>query len=122
MIHPRQRVEEALEADRRARPPAHPLAARPLEVAGEDRHPVRQAQQAIQAAVLGDGVAAAEIGAADIADEQRIAGQHHRGFGAARRIDDEDRDQLRAMAGGVQHPQAHLPQFQLLAVLEGRKG
>ena len=51
-VQPGQRVVQALEADGRARPAAHPLAAGPLEVAGEDGHPVRQAQQAGQALVL----------------------------------------------------------------------
>ena len=69
-VHVQQRAVQPLEADRRARPPAHALAARSLEVAGKHRDPVGQAQQLRQALELRRRVAAAEVGPTDVADEQ----------------------------------------------------
>ena len=69
-VQARQGVVEPLEADGGAGPAAHPFAARPLEVAGEDRHPVGQPQQPGQALVLRRRVAAAEVGPPHVADQQ----------------------------------------------------
>ena len=48
----------------------------------------------------------AKIGAPDVADEQRVAGQHRPRIGLLPWIVNEDRDRLRRVARGLQHLEA----------------
>src|SRR5262249_11261663 len=71
-----------------------------------------------QALVLLGAVAAAEVWTANVADEERIAGENHRRLGAARWVDDEQRNQLGAVARRVDNLQPELPQLEYLVVFE----
>ena len=60
---------------------------------------------------------------ADVADEQRVAGQHRGGRLAVRRVvEDQQRNRLRRVPGGGQRAQPHLAQVDLVAVGERREG
>ena len=69
-IEPGQRIVKSFEANRRAGPAAHSLAARSLEMTGENRDPIGKPEQPVQTLELSRRVAAAEVRAAHITDQQ----------------------------------------------------
>src|SRR5262249_10749397 len=116
-----QRIVQPFEADRRARPAAHPLAAWPLEGPTADCDPIWKPEQPAPAIELGCCISGAEVRAAHVDDQQGIGGEHHGGLWAARRIHDEERDELRSMPRGVQDAETKLPKLQLLPIAERAK-
>ena len=102
--------------------PHMPLPHGPSKWPGKTATQSGSASSRVDALVLLRRVAAAEVRPPDIAHQQRVAGQHHRWLRAARRIDDQQRDQLWAVAGRVRDAQANLPQRQLLAVMQWAEG
>ena len=124
------RVEAPLEADRGRGLARHgPPAARPGPVRGIDLHAVGQAEQALGEArvEVGRGLLAAEVRAAHVAHEKRVAGQHEPRLGAAAEIGHQQRDALGGVAGrvhDVERDAAHLETPSVLDRLvgEGRAG
>lgn len=60
-----------------------------------------------------------EVGAADVADEQRVAGQHSVGDLVVAVLVHEDADRLGGVAGGLHDLQGHLAEGDALALGEG---
>ena len=53
-----------------------------------------------------------EVGPADIADEERVAGEHRVGPAwIAREVDDHDRDAFRSVPGGLKDLEADIAEF-----------
>ena len=63
-----------------------------------------------------------EVGAGDVADEQRVAGQHRPRLVAALRVDQGERRVLGAMARRVDRADADAPELELPAVVERARG
>ena len=59
-----------------------------------------------------------EIGTGNVADEQRVAGQHSPRLGTARGVDQRERRVLRPVAGRVERAHADGPELELPAVVE----
>jgi len=82
----------------------------------------REAEQGVVERVKDAGGALAlldgEIGASDVADEQRVAAQHRPGLRAACGVDQSERGVLRSMPGRVQRPDGHRSELQFPAVVE----
>ena len=97
-------------------------AQRPAEVARPDLDGVGQAHElvvervedAARALLLVDG----EVGAGDVADEQRVAGQDRPRLVAARGVDERERGVLGAVAGRVQRADLQRAEFEFPAVVE----
>ena len=65
----------------------------------------------------------AQVGAADVADEQRVAGEDGVRFGRVLlQIEHQDRDGLDGVARGFQHLQAQAREVERVAVLHGDEG
>ena len=65
----------------------------------------------------------AQIGPADVADEERVAGEHGVGLRVAGvEIVDDDGDRFRRVAGRFQHLQAHAAEFENVAIVKRREG
>ena len=77
-------------------------------VRGKDQRLFRQPHQALQALVLGAGIAVLEIGAAGAADEQRVAGEHP--------IAEMEAVGIVGVAGRVEHIEAQALDAELVAV------
>ena len=77
-------------------------------VRGKDQRLFREPHQALQAFVLGAGVAVLEIGAAGAADEQRVAGEHA--------IAEMEAVGIVGVAGRVEHVEAQALDAELVAV------
>ena len=75
---------------------------------GKDERVFRQAQEALQALVLGARVAVLEVGAAGAADEQRVAGEDA--------VAEVEAVGIVGVAGGVEHIEAQALDRQLVAV------
>ena len=75
---------------------------------GKDQRLFRQPHQALQALVLGAGIAVLEIGAAGAADEQRVAGEHA--------IAEMEAVGIVGVAGRVEHVEAHALDAEPVAV------
>jgi hypothetical protein len=60
-----------------------------------------------------------EVGAADVADQERVPGEHRvRPARVARQVDDDDRDAFRRVPGRLEDLQADIAELQRVAVLE----
>ena len=94
----------------------------PPRCAGPDLDLVGERQQAlVQRAVdLRRAVARLdrEVGAGDVADEQRVAGEHRPGLAAAPGVAEQERGVLGPVAGGVEGLDLDLAEAKLPAVLE----
>src|SRR5213083_403482 len=112
-------VEAPLEADRRRGLRAHRAPARAAgAVGGIDLDAVGQRQQhAAQRLpqILGRR-GAAEVGATDGADEERVAGEHEPRLGGARVIGHEQAERVRGVAGRVTRPQLDVAEAEAVAV------
>ena len=122
-------VRAALLADRRLRLGREVLAARRSgTVCGEARG-WRPASAAASRAETGtasraervrrDTRRAQEIGAAHVADEHGVAGEHAVGHGVVRSLAHDDADRLGRVPGRRQHLERDVPEPQLLAVAKG---
>ena len=95
---------------------------------GIDAHVVGQGEQLLVEAIVEQGgellggVIGREIGAADIADEERVAGEHGAGARRAVEIGDHDADALERMAGSFEEAQAALAEGDLVAIVDGGCG
>ena len=70
-----------------------------------------------------DADAGQKIRPADVADEQRVAGEHRLRLGAAlRQVIHQDRDPLGRVARGLQHLELHVAELHHVAVLHGHAG
>ena len=104
LVVPRNFRATPLKADGGAGTAAHTLAAASLEVGWEHFDVVRELQETMHALeLLLRAFDATEVGAADVADEHRVAGEDHRGFVAALGVCDQDRDHFGTMTGRVEN-------------------
>ena len=121
---PQHRVGVAFVADRRADLHVHAGAAahRAAEMPGPDLAAVGQRQQLLvqraEDAARALGLLDREVRPRDVADEQRVAGQHGPRLGAAGGVDQRERRVLGPMSGRVQRADAHAAELELPAVLE----
>ena len=100
-----------------------PAAQRAAEVAGPDlgrrraapAAVVQRAEDAARALLLVDR----EVGPRDVADEQRVAGEHRPRLVAARGVDERERRVLGPVPGRVQRAHAQRAELELPAVVEG---
>src|ERR671922_172937 len=104
LLDPEQRVEAALEAERRARLPAHPRAAaeRAADVSRPDLEEVLVLQQPPERAVQVAGALLGldgQVGPRHVADEERVAGQDEPRALVAASVLDEEREVLGPVAG-----------------------
>jgi hypothetical protein len=96
---------------------------------GKDPHAVWQGEQLlVQGAVQGTGQLVGgrasrreQIGPADVADEQRVAGQHSPRL-VALPLGDHDADRLGRVAGCGEHVEGHVAEGEPLPVLQGLHG
>ena len=118
------RLWRALEADRRGGLEVDPGAAaeRAAEVARPDLDLVVERQQPLvqRAEHLGGTLAGLDrqVGAGDVADEQRVAGEQRPGRAAAAGVAEQEGRCARAGARGCGSPRSHLAQLQRPAVGE----
>ena len=118
-------VVGALEADRRGALQVDPGAAaeRAAEVAGPDLDLVVQRQQPLVQRVehLRGALARLDrqVGAGDVADEERVAGEERPGRAAAARVAEQEAGVLGPVAGGVDRLDREVAERQLPAVGEG---
>jgi hypothetical protein len=93
--------------------------ARPQLVGRVHLHAVGQTQQTLGEAPVEvrRGLLAPEVGPAHVAHEERVAGEHEPGLGAATEIGHEQRDAVRGVAGHVHHLERHVADPELPAVL-----
>ena len=120
-----RRVVRALEGDRRGHLHVHAgtAAQRAAEMAGPDlalagqreQLLAQRAEDALRALGLVDG----QVGARDVADEQRVAGQHRPRLRPARGVDQREGRVLGPVAGRVQGAHDDAPELELPAVVEG---
>ncbi len=108
-----------------------PAAQRPRAVRRVDQAGVRQLQELPvqrveqQVAQVGGRPSerGAQVGAADVADEQGVAGQDGHGrVGTDRRIEHQQRDRLRRVPGRLEGAQADRPQPHFVAVAKRGEG
>ena len=124
---PQRVVELALLSDRRARLARDVAAAeRPGAVRRIDRGRVGERQELLVERVVEQArelrrrhAAAEEIGPADVADEERVAGQDRRRLAGHRVIRDDDRDRLGRVAGRLEKAQLDRPHPYLVALVHG---
>ena len=120
-----RRVVGALEADRRGALQVDPGAAaeRAAEVAGPDLDLVVQRQQPVVQRVEHLRGAFArldrQVGAGDVADEERVAGEERPGGAAAARVGEQEAGVLGPVAGGVDRLDREVADRQRPAVGEG---
>ena len=115
----------ALEADRRGDLEVHPgpAAERPAEVAGPDLAWCRAASSSLSLSErkiprAPSSLSTARSGRRDVADEQRVAGQHRPRLVAARGVDQRERRVLGPVARRVERAHDERAQLQLPAVVE----
>ncbi len=120
------RVAEPFEADRRAGLGAHSLAAqRTFAVGREDLHAVRQPTELVVERLVqvldlfADQFGAGQVGPADVAYEEAIAGQHQPRFFAAGAIRYEDRQGVRGVTGGFEDIQLGGAELEHIPLLDG---
>ena len=95
---------------------------------GEDLDVVRQLEQlAVDALVellreRGFGALSEQIGPADAAREERIAGEHEPGLGPARVVGDQERDAVRRVPRRVQDGDPHVTKVVRLPIVEAHVG
>jgi hypothetical protein len=91
-------------------------------VGGIDFDVIRQREQPAQRGVeLPARFGSAEVGAADVADEERVAAEHQPRFGGAGAVGDQQRDAFRRVPRGVQRAHDHVAERDLAAVVERRE-
>ena len=89
-----------------------------LEIIGQRLQPLHAAKQRARA-LFGAG---GKLGAAEIADHQRVAGQHEPWFVCSGAVGDEHRDVLRRMAGRVQHLDGDVAELKHFAIAHATEG
>jgi hypothetical protein len=118
------RVVAALEADRRGDLHVHPRAAahRAAEVSGPHLHVLAQRQQRPvqrpEDPARAVGLLDRQVGPRDVADEQRVAGQHRPRLVAAPPIDERERGVLGPVPGRVERPHEERAELPLGPVVE----
>src|ERR671924_598648 len=123
LLDPEQRVEAALEAERRARLLAHPRAAaeRAADVSRPDLEEVLVLQQPPERAVQVAGALLGldgQVGPRHVADEERVAGQDEPRALVAASVLDEEREVLGPVAGRPDGGDARLPDLDRRSLLE----
>jgi hypothetical protein len=121
------RVSDALEAQSRVGPAAHPRSAhRPGSVPRKDLEPIRQSRQpgahAVEHAPCESDLRlfAQEIGATEGSDEEKVAGQHgDRSRHATGSVEDQEGEVLRGVSGSVERLDLHLAEGDRVSLLEG---
>ena len=120
VVDPKRLVVALLEADGRDRLAAQAASAHRTRIgAGQDLQIIRQRFQALHAAEQGARAvfgARCKLGAAEIADHQRVAGEHEPRLVGAGAIGDEERNMLRSVSGRVQHLDGHVAESEHVAV------
>jgi len=118
------RVVRALVADCRGDLHVHPRAAahRAAQMPGPDLDLAGQREQMLlegaEDAARALGFLDGQVGPRDVADEQRVAGQHGPGLLAPTGVDEGERGVLGPVAGRVQDPHRQRAELELVAVVE----